>query len=197
MAYHPDNGPMDSAAARTAQQITSQAARQASATPDTANALVNAYTDATRADGPSKESVVQQAAQSLLTDIHAARLAFELAELAAIAAAVQARVTWAEIGDVLGMAGPNAHRKYSKLLETKVAVRQPEVTVHLIGGPADGAIREVPSGPDGLPPKRWTLTQTNEASDEGDVEHVYERDGLQDTVWIMRWVESKPVGMSH
>lgn len=67
------------------------------------------------------------------------------------------------------------------------------VTIHFVGGPADGAFVDVPVEPDGGPPTQWTFHQRNTVVETGiDIDHVYEREQDEDGGWIMRHVRSEP-----
>lgn len=192
MPYQMDNDPMPEHVPYAYNPITA-AALTATHKANLAYDAAVRYADAAAGNPaqPGDEDRLSKLALGSLLAARTARTATDAAELAAVAAARSAEVSWDEIGTALGMHGPNAHRKYAAKLQTTVAVR--DVTVHLIGGPADGAVRDVLSGPDGLPPKLWWLAEANEASDDLDVKHVYERDGVEGGVWVMRWVGTGPV----
>ncbi|GAB3142872.1 hypothetical protein GCM10027290_18250 [Micromonospora sonneratiae] len=74
------------------------------------------------------------------------------------------------------------------------------VTVRFLGGPADGAVRDLPTEPDGRPPAHWVLSQHDDADAAGiNADHLYERapDTEQDDTWTMRYVRTDPLGMSE
>ncbi len=56
-------------------------------------------------------------ARRKLRRAHQSILDAQAAEVEAVAEAREAGATWVEIGEDVGMAGPNAHRKYAPLLE--------------------------------------------------------------------------------
>jgi hypothetical protein len=69
--------------------------------------------------------------------------------------------------------------------------------VHFTGGPAHGAIRELPAEPDGRPPVRWILSQRDTPSGP-ELNHLYERgDRDESGKWTMRFVRSDPIGMTE
>ncbi|MEV0608106.1 hypothetical protein AB0I61_17245 [Polymorphospora rubra] len=61
------------------------------------------------------------AALEALAACHRAEQDAARATIAAVAQAVNAGATWAEIGEQVAQAGPNAHRKYAKLLRVEPA----------------------------------------------------------------------------
>ena len=73
------------------------------------------------------------------------------------------------------------------------------VTVHFAGGPAHGATRALPAGPDGRPPARWIISHPGTRSEPGpEADHLYERVYHDETGnWIMRFVRSDPIGMTE
>ncbi|ROT32846.1 hypothetical protein [Micromonospora sp. HM5-17] len=71
------------------------------------------------------------------------------------------------------------------------------VRVRFTDGPADGTLRDLPSGPDGIPPARWILTGGGPLG--AGPEHLYERGPRPEAgaPWPMRWVRTDPVGMTE
>ncbi|GEM_PF-5905090 len=71
------------------------------------------------------------------------------------------------------------------------------VRVRFTGGCADGTLRDLPAGPDGLPPARWILTGGGPA--DAGAGHLYERGPRPgpDDPWPMHWVRTDPVGMTE
>lgn len=73
------------------------------------------------------------------------------------------------------------------------------VRVRFTGGPADGTVADLPAGPDGAPPVRWTLTLSDHPHRTGPTDHLYQRQPgpAVDGGWTMRWVRADPVGMTE
>ncbi|MEE6260966.1 hypothetical protein [Plantactinospora sonchi] len=69
------------------------------------------------------------------------------------------------------------------------------VTVHLRGGPADGAVRDLPAQPDGRPPEHLVLAQRNAVPGmTPEQDHRYELEPAPDAdgIWTMTYVRTSP-----